>query len=132
MLSIHNRNIYDRTVMVVEDSPDTRQILCLTLWEQGYKVIAAEDGNKAVEMARKSCPDLILMDLNLPSMDGLAATEQIRDCREVCSDVPILAITAHDVYGMKEAALEAGCNGYITKPVDFDRLKEIVGRVLNC
>ena len=118
--------------MVVEDSADTRQILCLTFREQGYRVIAAADGNEAVELARESCPDLILMDLNLPFMDGLTATERIRDCRELCNDVPILAITAHDVYGMKDAALQAGCNGYITKPVDFERLQEIVSRVLNC
>lgn len=85
-----------------------------------------------MRLARKSCPDLILMDLNLPFMDGLAATERIRDCKELCNEVPILAITAHDVYGMKDAALEAGCNGYITKPLDFDRLKEIVSRVLYC
>lgn len=126
------KTVYDRTVMVVEDSADSLRVLCLSLREQGYRVIAARDGNEAVELARENCPDLILMDLNLPFMDGLRATEQIRGSEDVCREVPILAITAHDVYGMKEAAIEAGCNGYITKPIDFDRLKEIVRRVLFC
>ena len=125
-------SLIDKTVLIVEDMPDTRQVLGLTLLEQGYNVAVAASGQEAVEIARKSCPDLILMDLNMPLMDGLAATEQIRACKELCRDVPILAITAYDTYGMKDAALEAGCNGYITKPVDFDRLKELVGRVLYC
>ena len=118
--------------MLVEDSADTRQVLSLSLQEWGYGVVTAENGREAVEIARKKCPDLILMDLNLPLMDGLAATEQIRECQELCKDVPILALTAYDTYGMKDAALEAGCNGYITKPVDFERLSNIVSRVLYC
>jgi two-component system, cell cycle response regulator DivK len=118
--------------MVVEDSADTRNVISLTLQEQGYGVITARNGQEAVDIARKSCPDLILMDLNMPFMDGLTATEQIRGCEELCREVPILAITAYDAYGMKDAALEAGCNGYILKPLDLDRLNDIVGRVLYC
>jgi len=83
-----------------------------------------------VELVKQDCPDLILMDLNMPEMDGLEATERIRECRELCGGVVILAITAHDTYGMKEAALEAGCDGYLTKPIDFDRLETILGRLL--
>ena len=120
----------DRTVMVVEDSDDIRIMLRRSLELSGYRVIEAVNGQQAVEMVRQNCPDLILMDLNMPLMDGLAATEQIRQCREVCENVPILAMTAYDTYGMKEAALEAGCDGYLTKPLDFDRLEKIISRIL--
>ena len=125
-------SLVNHTVMVVEDSADTRNVLRVSLQEWGYGVVTAENGQQAVELARRACPNLILMDLNLPLMDGLEATQQIRECREICKDVPILALTAYDTYGMKDAALEAGCNGYITKPVDFDRLNSIVSRVLYC
>ena len=120
----------DRTVMVVEDSDDIRLMLRRSLELSGYRVIEAINGQQAVELVRQTCPDLILMDLNMPLMDGLAATEQIRQCREVCENVPILAITAYDTYGMKDAALEAGCSGYITKPIDFDRLERIISGIL--
>src|SRR3712207_3435280 len=89
-----------RTVMVVEDSVDMRFVLSLSLREQGYRVLTAANGREAVELARQKCPDLILMDLNLPGVDGLAATEQIRGCQDVCRDVPILAVTAYDTYGI--------------------------------
>ena len=131
-LKVRNRKYVGFTIMLVEDSVDTRYVLSLYLQEQGYNVVTAENGEVAVEVARKKCPDLILMDLNLPLMDGLAATEQIRECKGLCQDVPILALTAYDTYGMKDAALEAGCNGYITKPMDFERLNNIVSRVLYC
>ena len=113
------------TVLVVEDTVDTRHVLGLTLLEQGYRVLTATNGREAVEVALRERPDLILMDLNLPQMDGLMATALIRSHEEL-RRVPILAITAYDTYGMKEAALEAGCNGYITKPLDFDRLEKIL------
>ena len=131
-LKVRNRKYVGFTIMLVEDSVDTRYVLSLYLQEQGYSVVTAENGEVAVEVARKNCPDLILMDLNMPLMDGLAATEQIRECQDLCKDVPILALTAYDTYGMKDAALEAGCNGYITKPMDFERLNNIVSRVLYC
>jgi two-component system, cell cycle response regulator DivK len=118
------------TIMVAEDFGDTRQLLRKMLESYGYQVVEAADGQEAVELVWQQCPDLILMDLNMPLLDGLAATEQIRQCKEVCKDVTILAITAHDTYGMKEAALEAGCDGYLTKPIDFDHLRTIIDRIL--
>lgn len=118
------------TIMVAEDFDDTRALLRRALETNGYEVVEAANGQEAVELVWKQCPDLILMDLNMPLMDGLAATEQIRQCKELCKDVTILAITAHDTYGMKEAALEAGCDGYLTKPIDFDRLQQIIDRIL--
>jgi two-component system cell cycle response regulator DivK len=100
------------------------------LENSGYEVVEATNGQEAVDLVWKECPDLILMDLNMPLLDGLAATEQIRLCKEVCQNVTILAITAHDTYGMKEAALKAGCDGYLTKPIDFEHLQKIIDRIL--
>lgn len=114
------------TVLLVEDTDDTRSVIRATLERQGYRVVEARDGAEAVASVRQGCPDLILMDLNMPEMDGLAAAEHVRRCRERCAVVPIIAITAYDTYGMKEAALKAGCDEYLTKPLDFDRLEKLV------
>ncbi len=118
------------TIMVAEDFDDTRTLLRRVLELRGYRVVEARDGLEAVELVEQLCPDLILMDLNMPQLDGLAATEQIRECRELCQNVTIVAITAHDTYGMREAALAAGCNEYLTKPIDFERLGSIVDSML--
>ena len=118
------------TIMVAEDFDDTRAMLRRALEMNGYRVVEASNGQEAVELVWQQCPDLILMDLNMPEMDGLAATEQIRQCKEICKEVTILAITAHDTYGMKEAALEAGCDGYLSKPLDFEHLQKIIDRIL--
>ena len=124
-------NYSPATILVVEDSTDTRNVLSFSLTKYGYNVVTAVNGREAVEVALRERPDLILMDLNLPLMDGLAATEQIRE-HEGLQKVPILAVTAYDTYGMKEAAEEAGCEGYIRKPIDFDRLDTILRRILCC
>jgi two-component system, cell cycle response regulator DivK len=118
------------TILVAEDFDDTRVMLKRVLQLGGYRVVEAVNGREAVELVKRDCPDLILMDLNMPEMDGLEATERIRECKELCKDVVILAITSHDTIGMKEAALEAGCDGYLTKPLDFDRLETIFHRLL--
>jgi CheY-like chemotaxis protein len=118
-------------ILVVEDSQDTRDVLSFSLTKNGYKVVTAVNGEAAVYVALCEHPDLILMDLNMPLMDGLAATEEIREHEEL-SDVPILAMTAYDTYGMKEAAKEAGCDGYIKKPIDFNKLDTILWRILSC
>ena len=116
--------------MVAEDFDDTRVMMRKMLELNGYEVVEATNGQEAVELVWQQCPDLILMDLNMPLMDGLAATEQIRQCKELCKEVTILAITAHDTLGMKEAALEVGCDGYLTKPIDFDHLQKIIDRIM--
>src|ERR1043165_10187 len=118
------------TVLVVDDSADTRAVLSRTLGRRGYRVVEAADGREAVETALRVCPDLILMDLNMPVMDGLAATERIRELKERCGDVAIVAVTAFDTYGMKEAAIEAGCDAYLLKPLALDELEEVVARLL--
>jgi CheY-like chemotaxis protein len=118
------------TILVAEDSADTRAMLRRALSSYGYNVVEAADGREAVEVALTECPDLVVMDLNMPVMDGLAATEGIRELREKCGDVPIVAATAFDTYGMKEAALEAGCNAYLLKPFDLDELESTLAGLL--
>lgn len=118
------------TVLVVDDSADTRAVLSRTLARRGYRVVEAADGGQAVEAALRERPDLILMDLNMPVMDGLAATERIRELKEKCGDVAIVAVTAFDTYGMEEAALEAGCDAYLLKPLALDELEAVVERLL--
>jgi CheY-like chemotaxis protein len=105
------------TVLAGEDSEDTRQVLSLELRYKGCRVLTAADGCEAVETALVAHPDLILMDLNLPRLDGLAATEQIRAHGEIDA-VPIIAVTAFDTYGIRKAALEAGCQEYLLKPLE--------------
>lgn len=93
----------------------------------GYRVVEAANGREAVEFAERECPDLILMDLSLPEMDGLTATKLIRKLEGMC-DTPIIALTAHDAAQFHKAAIAAGCNEYVTKPVDFDSLGKVVGQ----
>ena len=122
--------IKPKTVLVVDDSTDTRAVLGRTLASYGYLVAEAANGQEAIEAALKVCPDLILMDLNMPVVDGLAATERIRELRERCGDMPIIAVTAFDTYGMREAALEAGCTAYLLKPLVLDELESLIMALL--
>lgn len=122
--------IKPKTVLVAEDSADTRAVLSRVLTSFGYHVVEAADGEAAVEAARRVCPDLVLMDLNMPVMDGLAATERIRQLRDECGNIPIVAVTAFDTYGMREAALEAGCDAYLLKPLALDELESVVTGLL--
>ena len=119
-----------RSVLLVEDFSDTRNMIKRALERSDFRVIEAANGFEAVEVVRKSCPDLILMDLNMPQMDGLTAVRQIREIGEACEEVPIIAITAHDVYGIREAALEAGCTAYITKPIELNELERVIRQAL--
>ena len=116
-------------VLLVEDSDDNRRVLSLELQHRGCRVLTAADGSEAVEKALSMRPDLILMDLNLPRLDGIAATEQIRKHTEL-DEVPIIAVTAYDTYGIKEAALEAGCCDYLLKPLSADALQRTLRSVL--
>lgn len=89
---------------------------------KGYRVIEAEDGNEALQVVRQQRPNLIVVDLNMPVVDGLETVKKIRHLEGSGEQVPIVAITAFDVYGMKEAALEIGCNTYLSKPLDMEEL----------
>jgi CheY-like chemotaxis protein len=118
-----------RTVMVVEDFEDNRFMMRRLLEMSGYEVIEAVNGEEAVEKALRVRPTLILMDLSLPLLDGLAATRKIREYPEL-ADVPIVAVSAHDTSDFHAEALAAGCNDYVTKPIDFDELEELLSKLI--
>ena len=118
------------TVLVVDDFDDGRLILRRMLESRGFDVSEASNGEEAVAAVRRNCPDLILMDLNMPRMDGLTTARKIRECKELCADVPMVAVTAYDTYGMKEAAEEAGCDAYVAKPIDQTEFERTLRRLL--
>jgi CheY-like chemotaxis protein len=117
------------TVLIVEDVDDARYFMRLELEQLGYLVIEAEDGAKAVEIALRERPDIILMDLTLPVMDGLAATAIIRN-NEQMREVPIIAVTAHQESDLRAEAKASGFNAYITKPIDIPWLDELIKGLL--
>src|SRR6267378_1124639 len=118
-----------RLFLVVEDFEDSRFMMRRLLEMAGYRVVEASDGEEAVNVALQQRPELILMDLSLPKLDGLAATRRIRRQRGF-GRVPIVAVSAHDSPESRSEALAAGCNEYVTKPIDFDQLKLLVNRFL--
>ena len=118
-----------QTVMVVEDFEDNRFMMRRLLEMSGYQVLEAINGEEAVEIAARELPNLILMDLSLPLLDGLAATRRIRQNEEL-RDVPIIAVSAHDTADFHADALAAGCNDYVTKPIDFEQLETLLSRLL--
>ena len=115
--------------LVVEDFEDSRFMLRRLLEIAGYSVIEASDGEQAVELAVQKRPALILMDLSLPKLDGLAATRKIRQ-DETMGKVPIVAVSAHDAPESRIEAFEAGCDAYVTKPIDFDSLNALLQKLL--
>jgi CheY-like chemotaxis protein len=117
------------TILVVEDFADTREMIALELRHQGYEVVEAADGFSAVEMVKRRCPDLVLMDLSLPGRDGLSAAYRMRELDAMCR-VPIVACTAHEADLHRDVAMAAGCDEYVTKPIDMALLKGIVARLL--
>ncbi len=108
-------------VLLAEDNEMNRDMLSRRLMRRGYTVLIAEDGQKAVEMAASEAPDLILMDMSLPIIDGWEATRRIKAQPET-SQIPVIALTAHAMQGDREKALEAGCDDYETKPIELSRL----------
>ena len=110
------------TVLVAEDSSDTRSMLKRAFELKGYHVYEAEDGEQALEMARKYRPSLMVIDLNMPVLDGLETIRHYRKLENNGEHTPIVVITAYDYYGMEEAALETGCNKYLAKPLDLGEL----------
>jgi CheY-like chemotaxis protein len=122
-------NTSERTVMVVEDYDDTRIMVRQVLERQGYHVLEARNGMEAVELARRERPDMILMDINLPLIDGVNATRRIGEI-EGMSHVPIVALSAYDSPELRESALGAGCVEYLSKPINVDQLEELTRRLL--
>jgi len=116
-------------VLLVEDTEDNRFMMRRLLEMAGYRVVEATNGEEAVKIAQAACPGLILMDLSLPVIDGLAATRLIRQLPD-CRSTPIIAVSAHDTSDFQLDAMEAGCNGYVTKPIDFNELEELIAQLL--
>jgi CheY-like chemotaxis protein len=116
-------------ILLVEDNEMNRDMLSRRLTRRGYDVIIAEDGEKGVAMATHESPDLILMDMDIPIIDGWEATRQIK-ASSATQSIPVIALTAHAVMTDRDKALEAGCDDYDTKPVDLQRLLEKMERLL--
>jgi two-component system, cell cycle response regulator DivK len=108
-------------ILLVEDNEMNRDMLSRRLMKKGYEVIMALDGAQGVAMARSDSPDLILMDMSLPVLDGWEATKQIKADDQV-KHIPVIALTAHAMSDDRDRALAAGCNDYDTKPIEFPRL----------
>ncbi len=106
-----------KKILVIEDNEPNRYLIKFTLEKNGFEVIEAINGVSGVEMAVEQKPDLIIMDIQLPDMDGLEATRRIRES-EADGEVPIVALTSYAMTGDREKALAAGCNGYIEKPIN--------------
>jgi two-component system, cell cycle response regulator DivK len=117
----------NKLFLVVEDFEDSRFMMRRLLEMAGYNVLEASDGEQAVRMAVEARPVVILMDLSLPKLDGLSATRQIRQ-KKGLKKVPIVAVSAHDSPESRTEALDAGCNEYVTKPIDFDHLHALLRR----
>ena len=117
-------------ILIVDDSADNLAVISLDLQQQNYRVVTASNGEDAITIAAQTTPNLILMDINLPELDGLAATRRIRDL-DGLRDVPVVAITAFGTEGFQRAAYDAGVSGYLTKPIDFDRMHQLIARLLS-
>jgi two-component system cell cycle response regulator DivK len=108
-------------ILLIEDNEMNRDVLSRRLRRRGYQVLVAFDGTQGIAMAQKEQPDLILMDMRLPVLDGWEATRQLKAAPETCA-IPIIALTAHAIAGDRERAIRVGCDDYEAKPVNFSRL----------
>ena len=117
-------------ILVVEDNPDNRILIMDVLETLNYEILVASDGVKGVEMALENKPTLILMDLSLPHKDGWQATREIKANKDT-RDIPVIALTAHAMVGDKERALDAGCDGYVSKPINFTELLEVLKKFID-
>ena len=119
-----------RKILLVEDNPQNRYLVTFLLEKNGYEVVVAEDGEEAITAVSEHVPDLILMDVQLPKLDGYEATRRIKS-DERFAKIPLVALTAHSMKGDRGKAMSAGCDDYVTKPVDADqlisRIKDLLG-----
>jgi len=116
-------------ILIVEDNEMNRDMLSRRLERRGFTVIMAVDGQQGVDMARREMPDIILMDMSLPVMDGWTATQTIKGDAEM-SGIPVIALTAHAMAGDREKAMAAGCDDYDAKPIELPRLLEKIQKFL--
>ena len=124
-LAFMEKDSRDRTILIVEDSDDARYFMRLALEDLGYLIVEAENGARAVEVAEAERPDIVLMDLSLPVMDGIMATKKIR-ATDGLGSVPVIAVTAHQETDFREGAKAAGFDAYVTKPIDIEFLSELI------
>ena len=117
------------TILYVEDNADNRTLVRRILMAEGYNLLEAVNAAQALETLQENKPDLILMDINMPDMDGYSLTAKIKDTPGLQA-IPIVALTANVMRGDRERSLEAGCDGYIQKPIDIDLLSEQIERFL--
>ncbi len=114
-----------RTILVVDDFDDTRLLLRTWLRKKGYQVVEAENGNEAIAKARDIELDLVIMDVEMPELDGLSATRQIRKLKD-STELPILAVSAYGADLFRQQALDAGCNEYMSTPFEPDELERLI------
>jgi two-component system, cell cycle response regulator DivK len=115
------------TVLVAEDDEDNRFIMKMLLEMRGYRVVTAANGHEALANAERERPDLILMDLRMPLLNGLATTRQLRQHTDArLRQLPVIALSAYDPAQHRAVAIAAGCNDYVTKPIDYDRLEKLI------
>jgi len=117
-------------ILVADDSADSAAMLSLYLQQQGYRVVTAINGEDAIKIASQTIPNLILMDISMPALDGLGATRRIRE-DETLRDIPIIAVTAFGTEGFQRAAYDVGVSGYLTKPIDLDRMCHLIAHLLS-
>ncbi|MGR3173650.1 MAG: response regulator [Candidatus Scalindua sp.] len=119
-----------KTALVIEDNADNMELITVILAKSGYKVIKAETGQQGFEMAMETSPDFIILDIQLPDMDGLEVLQMIRNSK-INGDIPVIAMTSFAMAGDREKVIAAGCNGYIEKPIDpekvINQIREIIG-----
>lgn len=119
----------DKLILHVEDNFENRMLVRRLRLSEGYRIIEAEEALKALEILKTDIPDLILMDINMPEMDGYTLTNKIKAMPGL-ANLPIIAITANVMKGDREKTLQAGCDGYIEKPIDVDRFLDQVAKFL--
>ncbi|MBF0500657.1 MAG: response regulator [Candidatus Riflebacteria bacterium] len=118
-----------KKVLVIEDNKDNLQLISFALKRSGYEVIAATTGEEGVEMAIREMPFFIIMDINLPGINGIEATKQIRESK-ADGTIPIIAITSNAMRGDREKVFAAGCNGYFEKPIDPLKIMDNIHRII--
>jgi CheY-like chemotaxis protein len=122
---LQNQNVAQRTILVVDDFDDTRLLLRTWLRKKGYRVVEAGNGNEAIERVREIGPDLVIMDVEMPELDGLSATRKIRELKD-SARLPIIAVSAYGADQFREQALSAGCNEYVSTPFEPDELEKLI------
>jgi two-component system cell cycle response regulator DivK len=123
-------NNRQRTILIVDDFDDTRLLLRTWLEKKGYRVVEAENGNEAIAQAESQQPDLIIMDVEMPELDGLSATRKIR-ALSTGKTVPIVAVSAYGADQFRDDALAAGCNEYVPTPFEPDELAQLIRSLIN-